>query len=110
MTSLSSIQLTKLFKVTKLVFTGLELPNYQYVIGNRAFAISLPDFQILPSSFQLSEFEASYALYWLQKNETRLVQPLDMSSLAPLPEFIKFYSDPGLFNLTLQTDDVENEG
>ena len=80
------------------------------MIGNRAFAISLPDFQILPSSFQLSDFEASYALYWLQKNETRLVQPLDMSSLAPLPEFIKFYSDLGLFNLTLQTDDVENEG
>jgi len=110
MTSFPSIKLTKLFKVTKLVFTELELPDHQYVIGNTAFAISLPDFQILPISFQLSDFEASYALYWLQKNETRLVQPLDMSSLTSLPEFITFYSDPGLFNLTIQTGDVKNEG
>lgn len=33
-----------------------------------------------------------------------------MSNLNPLPEFIKFNSDPGSLNFTLQTDDVANEG
>ena len=80
------------------------------MIGNTAFSISIPDIQILPSSFQSTDLKPSYAAYWQKDNHTKLTKPLDVSSLDSLPDFIKFYSDPGLFNFTLQTNEVQNEG
>ena len=59
-----TITLTKTFKITKLVFTEVTIPDHQYVIGNTAFAISIADFKILPSDFDMTDFDPSYAAYW----------------------------------------------
>ena len=58
-----TITLTKNFKVTKLAYLPLQIPDYKYVISQSTITIPLPDFTVLPEDFSLKDCLISYAAY-----------------------------------------------
>ena len=70
----------------------------------------MPDLGLLPSDFPKANLITSYAAYWLKNSRTVLADPLDVSILDPLPDFIKFSLDLEELIFILQTNETSNVG